>query len=56
MSERIIEIEVSCCGDCPYYNFNKHCCKKGAIDPGKATDSFYADCPLNWRDNNANET
>lgn len=48
MSKRILEIEVGCCGDCPYYNYKKHKCEKGAIDEGEATDKFYVDCPLNW--------
>ena len=47
--DRIIEIEVSCCGDCPYYNHNLHKCKKGASDEGDPRDAFYADCPLKWR-------
>lgn len=25
---RYIKIEVSCCGDCPYYDWKKHMCKK----------------------------
>ena len=47
--KRIIEIEIGCCGDCPYYSWKKHKCGKGATDEGKATDKFYADCPLKWR-------
>lgn len=48
MSKRIIEIEISCCGDCPYYDYKKHRCSKGAVDEGEPTDSFYADCPLTY--------
>ena len=47
---RILEIEVSCCGDCPYYNWKKHKCGKGAEEEGKPSDSFYMDCPLKWKE------
>lgn len=47
---RIIEIEINCCGDCPYYNYKKHRCDNGATDEGNATDAFYADCPLSFRE------
>lgn len=36
---------ITCCGDCAYYNMKKHRCTR-AYDEGKATDRFYADCPL----------
>ena len=49
MAKRIIEIECSCCGDCPYYNWKKHRCGKGATE-GAAADPFYSDCPLIWRE------
>lgn len=48
MAKRIIEIKVDCCGDCPYYNWKKHRCGKGATE-GAAADPFYSDCPLDWR-------
>lgn len=47
---RILEIEISCCGDCPYYDWKKHRCTKGATDEGKTQEHFYKDCPLNWRE------
>lgn len=47
---RILEIEISCCGDCPYYDWKNHRCTKGATDEGKAQEHFYKDCPLNWRE------
>ncbi len=50
MMARIIELEIGCCGDCPYYNYRIHRCKQGATDEGKQTDNFYADCPLKWRE------
>lgn len=37
---------IKCCGECAYYDMEKHRCTRGAKNPGKATDSFYADCPL----------
>lgn len=55
MVKRIIEIECSCCGDCPYYNWKKHKCGKGATE-GVAADPFYSDCPLNWREEDGDET
>lgn len=36
---------IKCCGECAYYNMKKHKCMGVAKDPGKAEDSFYADCP-----------
>lgn len=45
---RTIEIEIGCCGDCPYYSWKKHRCSHGAIDYGDAQDNFYLDCPLKW--------
>lgn len=47
--KRILEIEATCCGDCPFYDFKRHECGKGAKDEGRAQDPFYRDCPLNWR-------
>jgi len=37
---------ITLCSDCAYYSMKKHRCTRGATDPGKPTDSFYADCPL----------
>lgn len=37
---------IKCCAECAGYSLKKHKCTYGAKDPGKATDSFYADCPL----------
>jgi hypothetical protein len=37
---------ITCCGDCGRYNWKKHKCFGGAIDPGDPHNSFYADCPL----------
>lgn len=53
--KRIIEIEIGCCGDCPFYNWKRHNCNKGAKDEGNAQDHFYADCPLKWRDKNGDK-
>lgn len=50
MSKRIIEIKIGCCGDCPFYDWKKHKCSKGAVDEGDATDHFYVDCPLQWKE------
>jgi hypothetical protein len=47
---RIIEIEVGCCGDCPFYNWRRHKCSKGATDEGTPQDNFYSDCPMKWRE------
>jgi hypothetical protein len=37
---------IKCCAECADYSLKKHKCTRGAKDAGKATDSFYADCPL----------
>lgn len=37
---------IKCCAECADYSIKKHKCTRGAKDPGKSTDSFYADCPL----------
>lgn len=37
---------IKCCAECADYSMKKHKCTRGVKDPGKATDSFYADCPL----------
>lgn len=47
---RIIEIEIGCCGECPYYSMKKHKCQRGATDEREARDHFYRDCPLSWRE------
>ena len=39
-------VKIYCCGDCVYYNWKKHKCNLGAKEEGKATDTFYRDCPL----------
>lgn len=36
---------IYCCGDCIYYDWKKHACKRGAHEEGRATDNFFADCP-----------
>lgn len=48
--KRVIKYEIGCCGECPYYSLNKHKCLKGAKDEGKPTDSFYADCPIDYEE------
>ena len=47
---RIIEIEIGCCGECPFYNWERHKCDKGATDCGGAGSRFHKDCPLKWRE------
>ena len=37
---RIIEIEIGCCGECPYYSMKKHKCQRGAVDEGEPRDQF----------------
>lgn len=54
MANRIIEIECSCCSDCPYYIWKEQQCSKGATE-GPAEDPFYSDCPLSWRESDGNE-
>ena len=39
-------VKIYCCGDCIYYSWKKHKCNLGAHEEGKATDSFYRDCPI----------
>ena len=43
---RIIKIRVERCGDCPNYRYNK--CMAGAEDYRSPEDHFYADCPMDW--------
>lgn len=50
MARRYIRIEVGCCGDCPYYNYRKHKCGKGAVNETRPFDPFYDDCPLEWEE------
>lgn len=38
-------VKIYCCGDCIHYDWKKHRCKRGAHIEGKATDSFFRDCP-----------
>lgn len=47
---RIIEIEIGCCGECPYYSMEKHKCRLGAVDEGDPREHFYRDCPLPWHE------
>lgn len=28
---RIIEIEIGCCGECPYYSMKKHKCQRAQM-------------------------
>lgn len=51
---RTIKINLGCCGDCPYYNWRKHRCGKGANEEGAAQDNFYLDCPLDWEESEVN--
>ena len=37
---------IYCCGDCVYYDWKKHKCKRGAHVTENAQDHFFADCPL----------
>lgn len=37
---------ITCCGDCGYYNWQKHKCSRGCKDEGTAQDHFYKDCPM----------
>ena len=52
---RIIEIEIGCCGECPYYSMKKHKCQRGAVDEGEPRDHFYRDCPLPWHEISEND-
>ena len=37
-------VKIYCCGDCGYYDWKKHKCKRGAkVDDGS---SFFRDCPI----------
>jgi len=37
-------VKIYCCGDCGYYDWKKHKCKRGAeIDDGSR---FFRDCPI----------
>lgn len=47
---RIIEIEIGCCGECPYYSMKKHKCQRGAADEGDPREHFFRDCPLPWHE------
>lgn len=37
---------IKLCAECANYSTKLHKCTAGAVDEGKAQDSFYADCPL----------
>lgn len=37
-------VKIYCCGDCVYYDWKKHKCKRGAkVDDGS---QFFRDCPI----------
>lgn len=42
---RIIEIEIGCCGECPYYSMKKHKCRLGAVDEGEPREHFFQGLP-----------
>ena len=52
---RIIEIEIGCCGECPYYSMKKHKCQRGAADEGDPRERFFRDCPLPWHEISEND-
>ncbi len=37
--------KIYCCGDCIYYDYKRHKCKRGARDEGTGRENFYRDCP-----------
>lgn len=39
-------VKIYCCGDCVYYDWKKHRCKRGAKDDGTGREHFYRDCPV----------
>lgn len=39
-------VKIYCCGDCLYYDWKKHRCKRGAKDDGTGREPFYRDCPI----------
>ena len=39
-------VKIYCCGDCLYYDWKKHRCKRGAKDDGTGREHFYRDCPI----------
>lgn len=39
-------IKVKYCGECPFYDWNKHKCKSGAKVETDPKAKFYDDCPL----------
>ena len=39
-------VKIYCCGDCVYYDWKKHKCKRGAHEEGRADEHFYRDCPM----------
>ena len=37
-------VKIYCCGDCVYYDWKRHKCKRGAkVDDGSR---FFRDCPM----------
>lgn len=39
-------VKIYCCGDCVYYDWKKHKCKRGAHEEGQGYQHFYRDCPV----------
>lgn len=37
---------IECCGDCVYYDYQKHSCRRGAHIDTEPASEFFADCPL----------
>jgi hypothetical protein len=37
-------VKIYCCGDCGYYDWKKHKCKRGAKDDDGSR--FFRDCPI----------
>jgi hypothetical protein len=37
---------ISCCGDCVYYDWKKHRCKRGFVVETNPENSFFDDCAL----------
>ena len=38
---RVIEFEIGCCGECPYYSIKKHKCQRGAADEGELGEDLW---------------
>lgn len=50
--KRIIEIEIGYCGDCPFYNWKRHKCNKGA---NHQFDHIHVPNHKKWRDKNGDK-